>query len=410
MTPPGQGDSGAADPRLRAALEAGDETALAAALDGARVFVGVESRLLELAPDATHDPAATAAATAARTPRDAAADVGGRPSRGSGNVAGPLPAADSAAPAAGRPLDGRRPGEAARRKPGIRGDKRSEMVLATLRLPSGATALPVFSSAAALSAWRASARPVPVSARDACAQAAQLGHRAVVIDVAGPVTATLDVSTLAAAQVGPRAGATPSDVPPRAAAEAPVALEGPSAMEAPAALEGPDLSENSAVPASPGRAEGRPETEDAAVPAAGRGAESAAGGGAVPSEARVAGLRRPSRPWDRARRLRVTAELGALAAAGLVPGAQLWPADLVAPRPAGGEVTVGEALAVALPASVRDDDLRLDEVASRLRAAATVAGAAPAVIFVAPAEAAGLSRSLGRGLAPRRWRRRSRLG
>ncbi|MBX6390963.1 MAG: SseB family protein [Frankia sp.] len=138
LTPPGQGDSGEADPRLRAALEAGDVAAVRAALAGARVFVGVESRLLERAASG--------------------------------------------------------------------GDKKSEIVLATLRLPSGASALPVFTSVAALSSWRRSARPVPVPALDACAEAARLGHESVVIDVAGPVPATLAVSLVDPAEAGePRA-------------------------------------------------------------------------------------------------------------------------------------------------------------------------------------------------------------
>jgi len=169
LTPPGQGDDGAADPGLRAALESGDAGAVAAALAGARVFVGVESRLLELA-----DPVA---------PPEAAA-------------VGP------------------RAGERTGGKPGLRGDKNSEMVLAILQLPSGATALPVFSSVAALSAWRSAARPVPVPAADACAEAARLGHPTVVVDVAGPVTATLDVGALAGQQVVGTAPSSSTRRPP----------------------------------------------------------------------------------------------------------------------------------------------------------------------------------------------------
>ncbi|WP_131803755.1 SseB family protein, partial [Pseudofrankia sp. BMG5.36] len=159
LTPPGQGDGGEADPRLRAALESGDAGAVAAALTGARVFVGVESRLLE--------PADEVAAVATTEPDPGRQDAGGH---------------------AGPPRHGPHFSE-----------KASEMVLATLRMPSGATALPVFSSVAALSAWRSAARPVPVPAADACAEAARLGHGTVVVDVAGPVTATLDVSALAGA-------------------------------------------------------------------------------------------------------------------------------------------------------------------------------------------------------------------
>ncbi|MBL7518066.1 SseB family protein, partial [Frankia sp. CNm7] len=173
MTPPGQGDAGEGDPRLLAALRSGDEGAVAAALPGARVFVGVESRLLELADPV--DPAEQPAGACAAHER----------------------------PAGG--------------KPGLRGEKKSEMVLATLRLPSGATALPVFSSVAALSAWRSAARPVPVSAVDACAEASRLGHPTVVIDVAGPVTATLDVSALAGPVAAGPARRDPADAVPGSA-------------------------------------------------------------------------------------------------------------------------------------------------------------------------------------------------
>ncbi|WP_055752255.1 SseB family protein [Frankia sp. AvcI1] len=72
-------------------------------------------------------------------------------------------------------------------------DKTSEMALATLRTPSGATALPIFSSVATLAAWRGAARPVPVAAPDAWAEAVRLGLDSVVIDVAGPYSTSLEV-------------------------------------------------------------------------------------------------------------------------------------------------------------------------------------------------------------------------
>jgi hypothetical protein len=127
LVPPGQGDDGSADPALRAALESGEPAALAAALAGARVFVGVEARLVS---------------------------------------------ADAATGA----------------------DKTSDMELVTLRTDTGATALPVFSSAAALAEWRPQARPVPVAAAEVCAEALRLGHETVVIDLAGPASATVDVT------------------------------------------------------------------------------------------------------------------------------------------------------------------------------------------------------------------------
>ncbi|ONH29233.1 SseB family protein [Pseudofrankia asymbiotica] len=288
LTPPGQGDGGEADPRLRAALESGDAGAVAAALAGARVFVGVESRLLEPADEAT--------AVVTAEPGPGRQDAGGR--------SAPL---------------GHGPHLA---------EKASEMVLATLRMPSGATALPVFSSVAALSAWRSAARPVPVPAADACAEAARLGHGTVVVDVAGPVTATLDVSALAGA---------PSPSEPRAD-----------------------------------------------------------GDGAT------AGLRPPSRPWDASRARRVAAELDALATAGFARGARLWQAELVT-----GTGETSEVIALAAGGDRPAGETRLDEIAVRLGAAAAGSGeSAPSVVFVGPLDAAALRRGLGRGITPRRWRRR----
>ncbi|WP_163549637.1 SseB family protein [Candidatus Frankia nodulisporulans] len=72
-------------------------------------------------------------------------------------------------------------------------DRGSEMALITLRTASGASALPVFTSVATLAAWRPAARPVPVAGPDAFAQAAQEGLGVMVIDVAGPHTASLDL-------------------------------------------------------------------------------------------------------------------------------------------------------------------------------------------------------------------------
>ncbi|EFC84633.1 SseB family protein [Parafrankia sp. EUN1f] len=72
-------------------------------------------------------------------------------------------------------------------------DKKSDMVLVTLRTPSGSGALPVFSSVDVMAAWRPSVRPVPVTLPDACAEAVRMGLAAVVIDLGGPAPVTLDV-------------------------------------------------------------------------------------------------------------------------------------------------------------------------------------------------------------------------
>ncbi|SNQ50932.1 SseB protein N-terminal domain [Frankia canadensis] len=81
-------------------------------------------------------------------------------------------------------------------------DKTSEMALITLRTDAGATALPIFSSVATLAAWRPAARPVPVAAPDAWQEATRLGLGALVIDVAGPCPASLDLVPGGDAEVG----------------------------------------------------------------------------------------------------------------------------------------------------------------------------------------------------------------
>lgn len=69
-----------------------------------------------------------------------------------------------------------------------RGEEAAEMAMVTLRGADGRVALPVFSSVAALAAWDAAARPVPVEARRAALSAVDEGADVLVLDVAGPVT------------------------------------------------------------------------------------------------------------------------------------------------------------------------------------------------------------------------------
>ncbi|WP_239339756.1 SseB family protein [Frankia sp. CiP3] len=148
LTPAGQGDHGGGNGALRAALDAGDEHAVAAALAWARVFVAIEARMT-----------------------DADAVTGA--------------------------------------------DKTSEMVLVTLRVPSGATAIPAFSGVDTLARWRQAARPVAVPGHALCAQAVRDGHRAVVLDIAGPAMATVDgellrrVAAVASGEAGPRLAEQP---------------------------------------------------------------------------------------------------------------------------------------------------------------------------------------------------------
>ena len=94
---------------------------------------------------------------------------------------------------------------------GLRRDKSSEMALPTVIGSDGRAALPAFTSAASLAAWRPEARPVPVPA----AQVWQSGVKdasAVVIDIAGPVPFAVDGARLAALAQG-RAAPLPHEDP-----------------------------------------------------------------------------------------------------------------------------------------------------------------------------------------------------
>ncbi|MGQ7298094.1 SseB family protein [Quadrisphaera sp. KR29] len=62
------------------------------------------------------------------------------------------------------------------------GDLGADMAIPTLRSPDGRDALPVFTSVAALTAWSATARPVPVEARRAAVSAVQEGQQLLVLD------------------------------------------------------------------------------------------------------------------------------------------------------------------------------------------------------------------------------------
>ncbi|MBC3763678.1 SseB family protein [Quadrisphaera oryzae] len=68
------------------------------------------------------------------------------------------------------------------------GDLGADMAIPTLRSPDGRDALPVFTSVATLTAWSATARPVPVEARRAAVSAVQEGQQLLVLDpgVTGP--------------------------------------------------------------------------------------------------------------------------------------------------------------------------------------------------------------------------------
>jgi len=70
-------------------------------------------------------------------------------------------------------------------------DKEASAGIVALQAPDGRRALPVFSSVAAMSAWRPDARPVPTDVARAALSAVQEGWEVVVLDAGGPVRVLL---------------------------------------------------------------------------------------------------------------------------------------------------------------------------------------------------------------------------
>jgi hypothetical protein len=68
---------------------------------------------------------------------------------------------------------------------GLTGDNGADMAMVSITAPDGSTALPVFSSVAALSAWRRDARPVPTVTAQAAQAAVQEGITSLLLDPAG---------------------------------------------------------------------------------------------------------------------------------------------------------------------------------------------------------------------------------
>lgn len=67
-------------------------------------------------------------------------------------------------------------------------DRQASAGIVALQAPDGRTALPVFSSVAAMTAWRADARPVPTEIARAALSAVDEGWELLVLDPGGPVT------------------------------------------------------------------------------------------------------------------------------------------------------------------------------------------------------------------------------
>ena len=71
---------------------------------------------------------------------------------------------------------------------GLQSDKQADMALVTLKAPDGRTAMPAFTSAAALAAWHPDARPVAVYAARAALSAVAEGAELMVLDPGSPLT------------------------------------------------------------------------------------------------------------------------------------------------------------------------------------------------------------------------------
>lgn len=71
------------------------------------------------------------------------------------------------------------------------GDACASAAMVSVRTPDGRAALPVFSSVAAMTAWDATARPVPVEGARAALAAVSDADSLLVLDPAGPVTVLL---------------------------------------------------------------------------------------------------------------------------------------------------------------------------------------------------------------------------
>ena len=81
---------------------------------------------------------------------------------------------------------------------GRKGEKTSDMAVATLRLPDGRHGLPAFTSLDTLRRWRPDARPAPVPACKAVDAAWHSGAETLLIDVSGPVFYELSGAALRA--------------------------------------------------------------------------------------------------------------------------------------------------------------------------------------------------------------------
>lgn len=93
-------------------------------------------------------------------------------------------------------------GEVSHDEQGLAHDKTSDMATVLTTGPDGRRGLLAFTGTAALVAWDAEARPVPVGFADAARAALQDGATAVVVDIAGPVRFVVEEAALRALAAG----------------------------------------------------------------------------------------------------------------------------------------------------------------------------------------------------------------
>ncbi len=106
-------------------------------------------------------------------------------------------------------------------------DKATDMMLVTIRGEDGRTALPAFTSLAALTGWNAEARPVPVPATTACLSTVAEQRELLILDPGGPVAFPVEGPALRALAQG-RVPVAPLADPEIAAAVAEVAAGEPA--------------------------------------------------------------------------------------------------------------------------------------------------------------------------------------
>ena len=120
-------------------------------------------------------------------------------------------------------------GESGTTGAGLRVDKTADIAVPVLVGDDGERGLPVFTGLAALAAWDPQARPVPVAGPRAAQVALAEGAAGLVVDVAGPVPATLPLPELQALADG--RGRVPAWEDPAVAAAVAAVLEGEPAAQ-----------------------------------------------------------------------------------------------------------------------------------------------------------------------------------